>query len=115
MTGDTTNATSLWQSSAPAATPGESWLCELAPGAENRLMLTAPECWLGSDPRQCQIVLDDPMVDARHARLFQDRLGKWHVEDDKSINGVWAQIDRINLGKGGYFQCGEQRFLFQLT
>jgi len=114
-TGDTANMTKLWQAVVPEAAASTAWLSELGTDSEQRLPMTAPECWLGSDRQQCQIVLDDPMVDARHARLFQDDQGKWYIEDDKSTNGVWAQIDRIGLGKGGYFQCGEQRFLFQLS
>jgi len=66
--------------------------------------------WIGSDPAQAAIYLDDPMADPRHARVQQDDRGRWCIFDNNSLNGIWMQVHDVNLHRGGYFMCGEQRF-----
>ena len=73
-------------------------------------MVMAGEYWIGRDPRQCSIVLDDRMLSPRHARLHRDAKGRWHIENAQSLNGLWLRITEIALERGGHFQCGEQRF-----
>lgn len=36
------------------------------------------------------IVLDDPYVDAQHARIVLDDAGAWTISDLGSVNGVWS-------------------------
>ena len=84
-------------------------------GEGSSFPIMSEEQWIGRDRKHCSIILDDPMVSPRHARLSKNRRGRWCIEDAKSLNGVWAAVDEIALGKGGYFQCGEQRFLFRIN
>jgi hypothetical protein len=85
-----------------------------AAGAVQRFVLTLPEYWFGSDPRSATIVrLDDPFVDAQHARFFRDQSGQWHAANNGSINGLWLRIKAIPLDKSCHFRLGEQRFIFR--
>lgn len=77
---------------------------------EKRFAVTADEHWIGPDSRLCSIVLDDPMVSPRHARLYRDKQNRWLLANAKSLNGVWLRINRIDLGNTAQFQLGEQRF-----
>jgi pSer/pThr/pTyr-binding forkhead associated (FHA) protein len=79
-------------------------------GEARRFPLTAQEHWLGRDPRQCSIVVDDPMVDRKHARVYRDGKNRWMIANANSLNGLWARVTEIPLERGGQFQCGEQRF-----
>jgi pSer/pThr/pTyr-binding forkhead associated (FHA) protein len=79
-------------------------------GREKRFEVTTTESWIGRDPRLCSIVLDDPMVSPRHARLYRDKQNRWLLANAKSLNGVWLRINRIDLGNTAQFQLGEQRF-----
>ena len=57
---------------------------------------------------------DDPFVNPRHARLYRDPKGQWHVENNKSVNGLWLRVGEIPLGANCQFRMGEQRFLFRM-
>ena len=116
--GPAANATRAWQSPGRPAAAGSSpppTLVELTQGAEaRRVPLVGAEYWLGRDSRVCSIVVDDPMVDPRHARVYRDdKAGRWVVANEHSRNGLWARVQEVSLGRGGSFQCGEQRFLFK--
>jgi len=73
-----------------------------------------PEAWIGRDRGSCSIVLDRPWVAARHALIHARRPGRWMIERGDSGDGVWIRIEEVDLGRGGQFQCGEQRFLFRV-
>jgi len=115
--GPEVNATRKWE-----AIPGHqavaAWhptFVDISPGcAGQRFPLTEPEYWIGRDPRLCSIVIDDPMVDRRHARLYRDGKNRWAMANAGSRNGLWARIQEVGLGRGGFFQCGEQRFFFKV-
>ena len=77
---------------------------------ETRFAVTSNENWIGRDPRLSSIVLDDPMVSPRHARLYRDKQNRWLLANAKSQNGIWLRINRIELGTTAQFQLGEQRF-----
>lgn len=79
-----------------------------------RYRLIPNEVWIGRDPHSCTIAIDDPFLNQRHARILLDRKGRWSIENAGSLNGVWLGISEIDLGHGGYFQCGEQRFLIRI-
>jgi hypothetical protein len=109
-------ATQPW-GSAPVSALVPSFV-EIAPaGPMNRFSLTLPEYWIGRDARACAIARPgDVLVSARHARLYRDPQGQWHLENNKSINGVWLRVaEPMPLGKACQFRLGEQRFLFQAT
>jgi pSer/pThr/pTyr-binding forkhead associated (FHA) protein len=107
-------ATQLWQNQTPNdASPA---LVELsADGKGRRLLLNTHETWLGKDPGHCQFVLSaDPFVSARHARVRLDEEGRWVLENNKSINGVWLKVEQIAFKGSCRFMLGEQRFCVQL-
>jgi len=86
-----------------------------AAGPVQRFTLMLPEYWVGRDPQGCPITRpQDDLVNARHARLYRDAGGQWHVENNKSLNGLWLRIvEPMPLGGGCQFRAGEQRFLFR--
>ncbi|HEX4415299.1 MAG TPA: FHA domain-containing protein [Lacipirellulaceae bacterium] len=83
-------------------------------GMGRRVMLNKPEIWMGKDSAHCQIVLADEFVSARHARVRCDEDGRWVLENNKSVNGVWLKIDQIAIKESCRFMLGEQLFLFQV-
>jgi pSer/pThr/pTyr-binding forkhead associated (FHA) protein len=86
-----------------------------AAGHGERFPLTLPEYWLGRDPKTCGILRqNDELLNARHARLFRDANGLWHIENNKSLNGMWLRIEEIPLLGACHFRLGEQRFLFRV-
>jgi len=98
----------------PSSSPPPT-LTEMAKsGQALSFSLTQGEHWLGRDPRQCSMVIEDPTVDPRHARIYRDDQDRWIMANERSRNGLWARVQEVALGKGGYFQCGEQRFLFKV-
>jgi pSer/pThr/pTyr-binding forkhead associated (FHA) protein len=111
------NATRKWQidSSAEIAAISAAALVEIGlPGAGTRLALSGTEHWIGRDPRQCSLFIDDRMLSPRHARLYRDSRGRWHIENAQSLNGLWFRISELHLERGGLFQCGEQRFMIKI-
>ncbi len=82
----------------------------------SRVRISGREAWLGKDAGHCQVVLrDDPFASARHARIRLDDEGRWLIENNKSVNGVWLRVERIAL-KGGacHFMLGEQQFVVRI-
>jgi hypothetical protein len=86
-------------------------------GPLGRFPLTLPEYWIGRDAQACAISRpEDVLVNARHARLYRDAKGHWHIENHKSLNGVWLRItEPIPIGPACRFRLGEQRFHFRVT
>lgn len=112
----TPNITSSWQLG-PVAMPTAAAPRLIDVAAESptfEIVLEGSEFWLGRDPASCRVILDDPLVSPRHARFFLDERRRWCVENCGSLNGVWARISEIDLGKGGEFQCGEQQFAVKI-
>ena len=98
-----------------AGPPPRPQLLELLPSGEGRCFpLTADSQWIGRDPQQCAIVLDDPTVDPRHARIFRDGQGRWHIEDAPSLNGIWLRVSEVPLCSQAAFLLGEQVFAVTL-
>ena len=86
-----------------------------AEGTGREFKLHAAETLMGSDPEQCQLVVQgDPFVGLICARIFQDARQRWLIEDAGSINGVWMRVQRVRLELASQFQIGEQRFHFQI-
>jgi pSer/pThr/pTyr-binding forkhead associated (FHA) protein len=90
-------------------------LVEVTPGGPGqRIPLTLGEYWIGRD-RGCGIPRpDDPVANPRHARLHRDARGQWHIENNKSVNGLWLRVEEVPLGATCQFRLGEQRFLFRV-
>jgi len=84
-------------------------------GPVKRFSLSLPEYWIGRDDKSCVIARpDDVHVNARHARLYRDEKGQWHIENNKSLNGLWLRIvEPMPVGHACQFRVGEQRFLFR--
>ncbi len=84
-------------------------------GPPKRTPLTLSEYWIGRDIRTCSILRsEDPLVNACHARLFRDERGNWHIENNKSVNGLWLRITgEMPIGGPCQFRMGEQRFIFR--
>ncbi len=111
------NATRKLQGLSPGdlAALGRPSLVEMTPRGEGRrYVLGEPEVWIGRDPNQCTIVLNDATVDPRHARVHRDAKGRWVLENARSTNGLWVRVQEILLDRGGQFQCGEQRFAIKI-
>ncbi len=111
------NATRKWQvdGSSEIVQQGIAALVELNDqGTGQRFNLTGTEHWLGRDPSQCSIVIDDRMLNPRHARLHRDAKGRWEIENSQSRNGLWLRVAEAMLDRGGQFQCGEQRFVIKI-
>jgi pSer/pThr/pTyr-binding forkhead associated (FHA) protein len=92
-----------------------SSLVEMGPaGPVRRINLTLPEYWIGRDAKSCPIARpDDVFV---NARLYRDVKGQWHIENNKSLNGLWLRIgEPMPLGCACQFRMGEQRFIFRMT
>lgn len=73
--------------------------------------LKSPRGMLGANPKRCSVVIDDRCLDAEHARLVYKR-GRWQIEDQQSLNGVWVRVRSVWLDEHAEFQLGEQRFRF---
>jgi pSer/pThr/pTyr-binding forkhead associated (FHA) protein len=91
-------------------------LVELLPQGEGqRHSLKDPENVLGRDPRTCSTVLSgDASVSPQHARLYRDQKGRWHIENARSLNGIWLRIEQMPLDGTCQFQLGEQRFQLRM-
>jgi pSer/pThr/pTyr-binding forkhead associated (FHA) protein len=111
------NATRKWESLSGSTTVSglQPVLIDVSPGRPGRrFALRDQEYWVGRDPSQASIVVDDPMVDRRHARVYRDEKNRWIIANARSRNGLWARIQEVGLGRGAFFQCGEQRFFFKV-
>lgn len=105
---------------APAPAAGVARLVPLPENghADPPLLLTAPQVTLGSDPHQADLVVDDPSVAPRHARLWRDEQGRYRLADLGSLAGTWVNYtplsprdtagrvlrpgDIVHLGRKGY-------------
>lgn len=106
-------ATQKWQVMRPAEGTGSATaaLVEVSESGDGRRFpLAGPEQWVGRDARQSAIAIDDPMLSPRHARFSRDGSGRWHVENARSLNGVWLRVAEIAIERSCHFLCGEQRF-----
>jgi hypothetical protein len=109
-----TNATISWQESG-ALTQIPS-IVELTPKGEGRrIPITTSEVWIGRDS-SCQIVpKEDPFANARHARIHRDVKGRWFIDNNRSLNGVWIRVEQMPLDGNCQFLLGEQRFKMQVV
>jgi len=69
---------------------------------------------IGRPGRGNDIEIDDLCLAGTHAVVARDYSGVWQLEAQPSLNGIWVKVDRIKLTDSCLFQCGEQRFRFQV-
>jgi len=86
----------------------------LADAEGDRIEIPEGEVWIGSDPQQSAIVLRDPYLDPRHAKIFREEKGPWQIKDNHSRNGVWVGIREIQIWDIAEFLLGEQRILIKV-
>jgi hypothetical protein len=55
-------------------------------------------------------VLEDPLGSARHARVYRDPKGKWMIQNNRSLNGLWMRITEASREKGGRFRAVSSAF-----
>jgi pSer/pThr/pTyr-binding forkhead associated (FHA) protein len=102
--------TRSWGADATALLGGAS-LIEVIPGdpAGRKIVLSAKEYWIGSDPACAIRRQSDPFVEPRHVRLYRDDKENWHAQHNKTLNGLWLRVPHISVEDGCLFQIGEQR------
>lgn len=83
----------------PITSEGEPESGEVYP-VEQREMV------FGSEQGVSSIVIDDPSVEARHARLWQDADGVFHLADEKTIAGTWVNYAPVS-SDGAVLQHGD--------
>lgn len=87
--------------------------------ANTPIAITAEEITLGSDPRQAMLVLNDPSVDALHARLTHLENGCFWLVDQDSVAGTWVNYTPISpkgveLEHGDLVHFGRVGFRFTM-
>lgn len=90
-------------------------LTELKPdGAEGqRHFMHEKSIEIGRDSK-CGVVLDDPMVSLKHAKLSKADDGTWEIHNLSAQNGTWIRKNRMAVSTMGQFQIGEQRFVLKV-
>jgi hypothetical protein len=68
--------------------------------------ITSGDVLLGSDPNQVDLVLNDPCIEAVHARLTQEPDGNFTLIDQGSIAGTWINYAPVDQ-KGTRLQHGD--------
>ena len=99
----------------PLAAPGQTF--KPAPGQP--IPLAADEITFGTDPAQSSYVLDDPSLDARHARITKTAGGDYFIVDAGTIGGTWVNFEPVGqtahlLQHGDLIHFGQLVFRFEL-
>jgi hypothetical protein len=80
------------------------------------ISITAEEVTFGRDPHLATIVLDDPSVEALHARLVRQADGSYHLSDEGSVAGTWINYSPVSGGAalehGDILHIGRSGFRF---
>lgn len=79
-----------------------------------RLRLVGPRLSVGRPGFGNQIELEDPLLAHVHAVIERTEDGTWWIQATPSRNGVWIQVESVELTDSCRFQCGEQRFVFMI-
>ena len=105
-------------SSAPARLARLNENEQPAPGGP--VPINRPELTFGRDAHLAIITLDDPSVQALHARLTQTREGDFLLQDEHSVAGTWVNYVALNgqgrkLLHGDLIHMGRVMFRFELA
>lgn len=87
----------------------------IGPEIGNRTLLIKNEFWIGSDPACAICRSEDPFCEPWHARLHRGSKGNWHVEHNKTQNGLWLRMPQITVDSLVQFQIGEQRCRLKIS
>ena len=87
--------------------------------SQTPIPITADEITLGSDPSQATLVLNDPSVEALHARLIRKEDDTFRLADEGSIAGTWINYTPVSregmqLEHGDLVHIGRVGFRFTL-
>ena len=58
--------------------------------------MTLTEIVFGSDPDSADILVDDPAVEAIHARLWCNDRGEFYIADIDSVAGTWLNYSPVS-------------------
>lgn len=88
-------------------------------GQSAPLPIMTDEITLGGDPSQSTMVVDDPSVEALHARLTRQEDGSFKLADQGSIAGTWINYTPVSregaiLEPGDLIHIGRIGFRFNL-
>lgn len=91
-------------------------LVEMTPaGPGRRYEIRADDQLLGRNGQRCTICIsDDPFVSPIHARIQRDPKGRWQMENQGSLNGIWLRVAEAPLDADTEVQIGDQRILVRL-
>ena len=89
------------------------------PTTRNPIPLIEKETVLGTDPVQCNQVLDDPSIGPVHARVRQTAEGEFVLSDNGSVAGTWINYEPVSregrrLESGDMVHFGQLIYRFQL-
>jgi len=82
--------------------------------AGESFLLEGERTSIGRSP-DCDIFLDDVTVSRKHAVLTSEGGGRFHIEDQGSLNGTFVnrrRIERADLENGDELQVGKYRLTF---
>jgi hypothetical protein len=89
------------------------------PAAASPISILEREITFGTDPVQCNQILDDPSISSVHARLRQTDDGGFLLLDNNSIAGTWVNYEPVpregyRLMHGDMVNFGQLSFRFTL-
>jgi hypothetical protein len=92
---------------------------DLAPASVSPIPLNQKEISFGADPVQSMLVLDDPSLASRHARVVQTEEGNFLLVDAGTIAGTWVNFEPVgkegrSLQHGDVVHFGQLAFRFEL-
>ena len=89
------------------------------PATANPILLLEKEITIGTDPVQCNHVLDDPSLSTLHARLRQTDDSSYLLFDNNTIAGTWVNYEPVpregyRLSHGDVVHFGQLIYRFTL-
>jgi hypothetical protein len=86
----------------------------------NRISITQRELTFGNDPTLATIDLNDPSLEALHARIIKGDDGAFRIADEGSIAGTWVNYSpvlsqEVTLRHGDTIHLGRIQFKFKYT
>lgn len=89
------------------------------PSALPPIPIHSNEVTIGRDPTQATLILDDPSIEALHARLVRENSGNFRLRDEGSLAGTWVNYTPISreglrLEHGDLIHIGRIGFRFSM-